>query len=296
MKLSFQKRKDMQGFGFISVWLIGSLVFFMLPLIQSFIYSFCDIRPDTGGMTGSFAGLEKYNYALNEDPNYRTYLIQVLKETLWKTPLIMLLSLFTAMLLSQKFRGRTFASAVFFLPVIIAAGPIYNIISGNMASTGNDGGGYSTMISADLLNDLMRYFDIYRISEQAALAAEAIANDIFGIIWKAGIQILMFLAAIQNIPASAREAAQIEGASGWDYFWKVLLPGVGPVFLACFIFTVIDSFTDTDNSVMCRILDMQMDWKYGEASAMAWIYFAIVLAAVGIISAIINKFVYYEVE
>lgn len=297
MKISFQKRKNLYGYGFVSVWFIGALIFFMIPLVQSFIYSFYELRLDTGGMTGSFVGLSKYNYALNEDPNYRSYLVSVLRSTLWKTPLIMVLSLFIAVLLCQKFKGRTAARAVFFLPVIIATGPVFNIISGNMASTGNGGADrFSTTLSVDLVAELMNFLGINSISKQVTVWLETAASDIFSVVWSAGIQILMFLAALQNIPASAKEAAQIEGATGWEYFWKITLPSINPMILACFIFTVIDSFTDPGNEVMGRIGDLQMDWKYGEASAMAWIYFAFVMAAVGIITAVINKFVYYEVE
>lgn len=297
MKISFQKRKNLYGYGFVSIWFIGALIFFMIPLVQSFIYSFYELRLDTGGMTGSFAGLSKYNYALNEDPNYRSYLVSVLRSTLWKTPLIMVFSLFIAVLLCQKFKGRTAARAVFFLPVIIATGPVFNIISGNMASTGNGGADrFSTMLSVDLVVELMNFLGINSISKQVTVWLETAASDIFSVVWSAGIQILMFLAALQNTPASAKEAAQIEGATEWEYFWKITLPSISPMILACFIFTVIDSFTDPSNEVMGRIGDLQMDWKYGEASAMAWIYFAIVMAAVGIITAVINKFVYYEVE
>lgn len=297
MKISFQKRKNLYGYGFVSIWFIGALIFFMIPLVQSFIYSFYELRLDTGGMTGSFAGLSKYNYALNEDPNYRSYLVSVLRSTLWKTPLIMVFSLFIAVLLCQKFKGRTAARAVFFLPVIIATGPVFNIISGNMTSTGNGGADrFPTMLSVDLVAELMNFLGINSISKQVTVWLETAASDIFSVVWSAGIQILMFLAALQNTPASAKEAAQIEGATEWEYFWKITLPSISPMILACFIFTVIDSFTDPSNEVMGRIGDLQMDWKYGEASAMAWIYFAIVMAAVGIITAVINKFVYYEVE
>lgn len=296
-KLGFEKRRSLYGCGFISVWFIGAVIFFIIPLVQSFIYSFYDIKPDVGGMKGEFVGLEKYNYALNEDANYRSYLFSVLKETLWKTPLIMIFSLFIAVVLNQKFRGRTFARAIFFLPAIIATGPVYSIISGNMASTGSSGSdSFSTMFSSDLFGKLMDFLGIYDISETVTKAVEAVENDVFGIVWNAGIQIIMFMAALQNIPSSSREAAIIEGATEWEYFWKITFPSVSPMILACFIFTVIDSFTDPKNSVMGRIGTMQTDWKYGEASAMAWIYFAIVLAAVGVVSLIINKFIYYEVE
>lgn len=297
IKLGFEKRRSLYGYGFIAVWFIGAIIFFMIPLIQSFIYSFYDIKPDAGGMTGEFVGLAKYNYALNEDTSYRGYLLSILKETLWKTPLIMIFSLFIAVVLNQKFRGRTFSRAIFFLPAIIATGPVYSIISGNMSSMGNSGSdNFSTMFSVDLFGEFMNFLGIYDISENVTKAVEVIENDLFGIVWNAGIQILMFMAALQNIPLSSREAAIIEGATEWEYFWKITFPSVSPMILVCFIFTVIDSFTDPENEVMGRIGTMQTDWKYGEASAMAWIYFAIVLAAVGVISLIINKFIYYEVE
>ncbi|MBQ8724988.1 MAG: sugar ABC transporter permease [Oscillospiraceae bacterium] len=297
MKMGYEKRKSMYGYGFIALWFVGALVFFMIPLVQSFLYSFQDIRPDTGGMIGGWVGLEKYNYALNVDPNYRQYLVSVLQTTLWKTPLILVFSLFVAVILNQKFKGRTFARAVFFLPVIIATGPVFNIINGNMASTGNsDASQFSTMFSTDLLGELMEFLGIYGISDSVQSTIETISDNIFGIVWNAGIQILMFLSALQNIPVSAKEAAQIEGATAWEYFWKITLPNVSPMILTCFIFTIIDSFTDPNNSVMGRISDLQMDWKYGEASAMAWIYFSIVLVAIGIVTLILNKFIYYEVD
>ncbi len=297
MKMGYEKRKSMYGYGFIALWFVGAVIFFMVPLVQSFLYSFQDIRPDTGGMVGGWVGMEKYNYALNVDPNYRQYLVSVLQATLWKTPLILVFSLFVAVILNQKFKGRTFARAVFFLPVIIATGPVFNIINGNMASTGNsDASQFSTMFSTDLLGELMEFLGIYGISDSVQTTIETISDNIFGIVWNAGIQILMFLSALQNIPVSAKEAAQIEGATAWEYFWKITLPNVSPMILTCFIFTIIDSFTDPNNAVMGRISDLQMDWKYGEASAMAWIYFSIVLVAIGIVTLIMNKFIYYEVE
>ena len=114
--------------------------------------------------------------------------------------------------------------------------------------------------------------------------------------WSSGIQILIFLAALQNIPVSAKEAAQVEGATAWEFFWKITLPYVSPMILACLIFTVIDSLTAPDNLVMGRVLDMRSEWQYGYASAMAWVYFSIVLAAVGLITLLMNRFIYYEVD
>ena len=64
--------------------------------------------------------------------------------------------------------------------------------------------------------------------------------------------------------------------------------------IANLIFTVIDTFTDSGNKVMMRIIAMQSDWKYGVAAAMVWSYFAVVMIIVGILFLIVNRYVYYE--
>ena len=196
----------------------------------------------------------------------------------------------------SEFKGRTFSRAVFFLPVIIATGPVYNIINGNLQSTGNsDASQFSTMFSTDLLGELMEFLGIYGISDSMQTTIEMVSDNIFGIVWNSGIQILILLCGTKHSGFTG-DKTQMEAPPRREYFWKITLPYVSPMILACFIFTIIDSFTDPNNVVMGRILDLQSDWQYGPASAMAWVYFAIVLAAVGIITAILNKFIYYEVD
>ena len=239
--------------------------------------------------------MDNYNYAFNVDPNYRQYLVKVLKDTAWKTPLILVFSLFVAVILNQKFKGRTFSRAVFFLPVIIATGPVYNIINGNLQSTGNsDASQFSTMFSTDLLGELMEFLGIYGISDSMQTTIEMVSDNIFGIVWNSGIQILIFLSALQTIPPSAKEAASIEGATAWEFFWKITFPYISPMILSNLVYTVIDAFVSTDNQVMEYVLKQSGNWEYGYAAALAWIYFAIVGACLGLICVIINRFVYYE--
>ena len=296
-KMPYEKRKAMYGYGFISLWMIGTLFFFLIPMIKSLWYSFNEVSIGTGKMVTEWVGLAKYKYVLNVDEHYTEYLKDMLLETLWKTPLVIIFSLFIAVILNQKFKGRTLARAIFFLPVIIAPGPVYKIINGDMSSTGNTGAAqFSTMFSTDLVGELLQFLGIYGLSDNMSTMISTIADNIFGIVWASGIQILIFLAALQNIPPSAKEAAQVEGATAWEYFWKITFPYVSPFILANLIFTVIDSFTSPTNTVMGRILAMKEDWKFGEASAMAWIYFLIVLAAIGLITLIVNKLIYYEVD
>lgn len=297
IKMPYEKRKSMYGYCFIGLWMIGTIWWFILPLIQSLIYSFKEVNPNEGGMQGPWVGLANYKYAFAEDPYYSQYLVDVLKDTALKTPLIIIFSLFVAVVLNQKFKGRGFARAVFFLPVIIATGPVYNIITGDMSTNGNsDASQFSTMFETDLVGELMEFIGIYGISEKLTSTIQSIISEIFNLVWNSGIQIIIFLAALQNVPPAAKEAAQMEGATSWEFFWKITFPYVSPMILANLIFTVIDSFTDTNNSVMTRLLERQSEWYYGQSAAMAWSYFIIVLVAVGIISAIVSKFVYYEVD
>ena len=296
-KIPYEKRKALYGYGFISLWLVGTVFFFLIPLIKSLWYSFNEVSIGTQKMVTEWVGLGKYKYVLNVDEHYTEYLKDMLVETLWKTPLVLIFSLFIAVILNQKFKGRTLARAIFFLPVIIATGPVYKIINGDMSSTGNTGAAqFSTMFSTDLVGELLQFLGIYGLSDNMSSMISTIADNIFGIVWSSGIQILIFLAALQNIPPSAKEAAQVEGATAWEYFWKITFPYVSPFILANLIFTVIDSFTSPTNTVMKRILAMKEDWKFGEASAMAWIYFLIVLGAIGLITVIVNKLIYYEVD
>lgn len=279
--------KKFRGFEFVLPWLIGTVVFFIIPLFTSLYYSFCNVRIDSEKTTYEFVGLQNYRYIFYTDEYYTDYLIDTLSETLWKTPLIIIFSLFVAVFLNQKFKGRTLARAVFFLPVIIASGPVYNIISGNIQNTSNEQ--FSTMFSTDLIGELMRFLGLYNISENTEKMILTISDNIFSIVWNSGIQILIFLSALQNIPQSARDSALIEGADGWDFFWRVTLPYVSPLFKVNLVFTVIDTFTSPSNPIMNRILLMQSEWNYGYASAMAWLYFGIVLLFIFFALALVRR-------
>ena len=294
-RLSYQRRKSLYGYCFISLWLIGTLLFFLIPLGKSIAYSFSKVSIKPGRIDMDWVGLDNYSYAINKDPQYTDLLEETLIETLWKTPLILIFSLFIAVVLNQKFRGRALARAVFFLPVIIATGPVYEIISGDIKSTGNTGAAqFSTMFRTDLVGDLMRDLGFYGMSERMTSFITTVADNVFGIVWSSGIQILLFLAALQTIPPSAKEAATMEGATAWEYFWKITFPYVGPYILANLIFTVIDSFTNPMNDVMGRISAMRSQFDFGEAASMAWIYFVIVLAAIGVVTGMVRKYIYYE--
>ncbi len=302
LNLSYERKKGLYGYGFIALWFIGALMFFIVPLIQSFYYSFHTVKPEegyleikplvSGGKTDIFLN---YKDAFLKDPNFSQYLVEVLKDMALNLPVIVVFSLFVAIVINQKFRGRTFARAVFFLPVIIATGPVYAIITGDLETGGNnEAAQFSTMFEADMVDQLLEFIGIYGFGSTFTEMLTEITSDILNLVWKCGIQIIIFLSALQGIPSSAKEAAAIEGATAWEFFWKITLPYISSMILVNIVYTVIDAFIDPTNKVMERLLSVQTEWKYGYSAAMAWSYFGIILVALGIIFWIMNKLVWYD--
>lgn len=293
--LSYEKKKGLYGYGFIVLWFVGALMFFIVPIIQSVYFSFCDVRPETGGLVTNWAGLKNFRYIFTIDQNFRQYVIESFGNTALKLPVVVIFSLFSAIIINQEFRGRTFARAVFFLPVIIATGPVYAIITGDLDNSGNSGAEqFSTMFETDMVDQLLEFLGIYGFGDTFTELLTDLTSDILNLVWNCGVQIIIFLAALQGIPSSAKEVGAIEGATGWEFFWKVTLPYVSPMILVNIVYTVIDTFKDPTSQVMERILQVQSEWRYGLSAAMAWSYFGVILIALGIIFFVVNKLVFYE--
>lgn len=161
------------------------------------------------------------------DPTFRQYLVSALKDMALNLPIIVVFSMFVAIIINQKFRGRGFARAAFFLPVIIATGPVYAIITGDLNTNGNNSAEqFSTMFEADMVDQLLEFVGIYGFGTKFTEMLTTVTSDILNLVWKCGIQIIIFLSALQGIPISAKEAAAIEGATAWEFFWKITLPYV----------------------------------------------------------------------
>ena len=305
-KIPYEKKKGLYGYGFIALWFIGTLWLFIIPVLTSLWYSLCDTQllakadalekgMTSAGIYTEFNGFKNFVNAFTVDTEFLPKLGSSLGEILPNTLVIMIFSLFIAVILNQKFRGRTLARAIFFLPVLIATGPVISVINGDMTSQGiSDASQFSTLFKTDLVTELMEFIGIYNLNQTFTDVIKNITSDVLNLVWNSGIQILIFLSALQTIPPSAKEAASIEGATAWEFFWKITFPYISPMILSNLVYTVIDAFVSTDNQVMEYVLKQSGNWEYGYAAALAWIYFAIVGACLGIICVIINRFVYYE--
>ena len=279
-RMSYEKIKARYGYVFISLWLVGFLLLFLLPFITSIVYSFNELQIETAKLIMQFVGWDNYQRAFLEDADFLPAFTGTLSATVVQTPVTVLFSLFVSILLNQKFRGRGLARAIFFLPVIIMSGPVIGVMNYDVF--------FSTLVSGDRASAMLEITSTQEILQSLgvnALIADYIVNitnQLFNLSWSSGIQILIFIAGLQAIPHTYYEVAQIEGATGWEIFWKVTLPSIGPMILVNVIYTMYDcllSGGDMFNKIQGHI--SQLEFAYASAlSIMCFITWSVLIAVV----------------
>lgn len=308
-RISYERKKKLYGYAFIALWFVGTIYMFIIPLVTSVQYSLSkttlvaeDRLADYPQMSGpgiycEWNNFQNYIDIFTNDQDYVPNLIESISAMPGDTFMILVFSLFIALLLNQNFKGRGLARAIFFIPVLVATGPVLSVINGDMAAQGvGDASQFSSLFEVNMVDEFLEFMGFANISQSVADQLSEVASNLFNLIWRCGIQTIIFLSALQQIPTSAKEAAQMEGATGWEFFWKITFPTISPMILANLIYTVIDCFVDSTNPVMQEVLAKNTNWQYGLSTSMAWTYFAIVGVALAIISAIVSKFVFYQVD
>lgn len=299
MKLTLIGKEALAGLLFIIPFLIGFFGSFLPFIVESVKFSLSNMEVTSSGYALTPAlknGFEHYIRLLTIDPEFNQMLLRSLGETVLKVPLVIIFSFFSANLLNQEFKGRAIARSIFFFPVILTSGVILGLENSDLlVRTLSDTGtsAEDTQALLNVSNLLINYTDL-PVSIINYLTSAI--DGIYDIIIASGVQILIFLAALQSISPSLYEASSIEGATAWESFWKITFPMISPIILVNSIYTIIDTFTSETNEVMNKIKStIFSDVKYGLGSAMAWIYFvgiAIILLIVGLY--ISRKVFYYD--
>ncbi len=283
------------GWLFISPFIFGVCMFFIIPLFKSFWYSLTDVQFVLGGTITKWNDFGNYVEAFRGDVDFLPMLGTSLGNILWQVPVIIIFSMFIALILNQKFRGRVFARAVFFLPVIVTSGIIISIINNDYyAGQVEQGGQTASMFSVGSIQTILMNSGF---SDELINLFVTIADNIFNITWKSGVQILLFLAGLQSVPGQLYEAAKVEGATGWETFWKITFPMITPQIIINVTYSVVDSFTDYENEVMQYVYDLGFfQMRYGYSSAVAWIFFICIIAILGVVNFALNKIAFYQVD
>lgn len=301
---SLDVRKARAGWIFVLPFVLSFIIIYLPIVIDSIKYSFNKIKiGQGGGYTLEFVGWENYQEALFVDPSFVQRLTSGIQQLIFDIPAIVIFSLFIAVLLNQKMVGRAAFRAIFFIPVIISTGIIDKIDQANtmldyMDTTEggiNDGSGQNTTNEILSAVDIERLFENMKVGTELVEYVVSMVNNIYNIINRSGVQMLIFLAGLQSISPAIYESCDIDGATAWETFWKITFPMISPMILVNAIYTVIDSFTSQSNTVMSYISDTY-DKAGGNvlSSAMAWIYFLIVLLIIGLVSALLSGYVFYQ--
>lgn len=297
-KMSLIQKRAVTGLLFITPWLIGFLWFYLKGFIQAVRFSLSDMQMlETGGYQLNFTGLANFRYALFQDANYNQTLVSSIGNMLIDVPLIIFFSLFIAIILNSKFRGRTIFRAILFLPIILNSGAIsasialaQQAVSGGVAAVSSEAAAASGVNIEYLLSMLTD------LGFPAALADYLIAavGRIFDIVQASGVQIIIFIAALQSVPGALYEVSQIEGATAYETFWKVTFPMVSPLIVTNVVYTIVDAFIKSE--VVQEAYEMAFtNYNWGVSVAMSLMSSLVVcLVLVVIVKLISSKVFYYN--
>ena len=288
--MGIEHRRAWAGRLFVLPFTLGFLMFFLFPAAQSFRFSFSDVKLDVGGFDVAFTGMQNFRYLFTEDPDYAQNLVAALHQIIVQVPAVLIAALFFAILLNQKFLGRTAVRAIFFLPVIIASGVVMGIINSDSFATSlvstSDGIREEVSVNAFGLQELLISIGLdAKIVEYFV----TVSGSLYDLMWRTGIQMIIFLAALQSISPTLYEASAVEGASAWENFWMITIPMISPMILVNLVYTVVDAFTDGMNPVMTMVTDSTKIQQYDLAAAMSWLYFAIIGIVLAILLAIFRR-------
>ena len=263
-KVSGASRKSQEstfaGYFFSASWIIGFLIFVVIPLGFSLYWSFTNYRIASGEPV-QWIGLKNYVTLLTQDSNFRASLVNTLYLTVLGLPLQIAFALFLAVLLNQKLRGEKIFRMAFYLPVILGFNTAVLLCWRLMLNTGT--GIINQMLRAFsafppfnyLLRSLIYVQEIIssfflginngnfnlmtKVLEAGFPAANRVPlwvqsplwtkmSVVLLIIWGCGTMMLVFLAGLNNIPKELLEAAEVDGANSFQRFWKITLPMISP--------------------------------------------------------------------
>lgn len=254
-------REWAQGYFSILPWLIGIGIFFVYSMIRSLQFAFNTVIL-SGGVQ-----LEPLNYTFEnfanvfaKETSLPILIGEYLTNMVLRLPIIVSFALIIAMLLNSRIRFRLGFRMIFFLPVIIATGPV-------MAKLTGQGAGSIPLISQETLATFLSIFPDY-----IANPVRDLFSSLIMILWNSGIQILVFLSGLQKVPFTLYEAAKIDGANGWETFWKITIPTMKPMILLNAVYTVVTQSASGSIVNLISSTVTEVGKGYSHSAAIAWIY------------------------
>ena len=273
---SFPKRQDKCGYLFMLPWIVGFIIFTMIPFVMTIYLSFTEVKQDIRGFNISFVGISNYKQAFFVNTDFTPALVSFLGMIIPYTLVIVIMAFILAMMLNSIVRGKSLFRTIYFLPVVVLSGPVmYQLMNLEPEVEGQ-------------VNQLYHSFLIRMIECYSPMAADAMVSlfdNLSIILWFAGIPIVLFINGLQKINPSLYEAAKIDSATNWQILWKITMPIIRPTALIVTVFTIVQlGAMDTINPVLVMIKERTANTSggFGYAATISWIYSLIVLVIIGL--------------
>ena len=298
-KGSLDARRARAGYLFTLPFILGIVLVYIPILLDSIWFSFNKEIPDVnnpGQFTLQFVGWDYYKAAF-DTPAFTEKLLEGVQQLVFEVPAIIIFALFIAVVLNQKMLGRAAFRAIFFVPVIISTGFMETLLN-NTSLVDQMEGGVNTGDNQNTGSEIISALDVEKLFGEMKVGTElvayvvAIVNNVYQYINYSGVQMLIFLAGLQSISPSIYEASQIEGATGWETFWKITFPMISPMILVNAIYSAINAFTRTTNPAMRYISGIGVDESLKAATS--WIYFSVVMLIIAAVAGILSTFIFYQ--
>lgn len=277
-----EKRRSYEGLLFFAPYAVGFAAFFAYPLVTSirYVFSTMPFRGMLKEMT--FAGWDNFYHIFTEDIHFPDYFLRTIQDTLLHTPFIVIFSMIIAIIINKRILFRSLFRSIFFLPFLLGTGFVMQLLLG----IGSNPGETSFFRGLTLAPSLQ-----HMLGDLLSGTIGGVLRELVVMLWRMGLQTLLFLSALQGISSSLYESAKVDGATEWEMFWKITLPMLSPMVLVCIVYTIVDSFTDITNPMLAYILDLstrQMLYTY--TTTMAWVYMLFVLTLLIVVMTLFNAF------
>ncbi len=276
-------RENIKGYTFILPFIIGTILFFAFPIIRSLMISFAKIT-EVSTFTLEFVGFKNYKDLFFTDTQFIPYFLNSAKEILINSPLIIIFSMGIGILVNGKIAGRGFFRSVYFLPVVLGSG----FIMQQLMKVNINQQAMQTAIEVLLPQNIQ----IYLGANGNQFVVEFLSR-VSLVLWSSGVQIVIYLAALQGVSKSLYEAAKVDGASEWEMFWKITLPMTVPIISLIAVFTIISLSVDFNTPIVNYINWLSFKGsiiKFEYASSVSWFYSLFVGILIVIVTIVLRPF------
>lgn len=288
------RKANILGYCLMAPWIFGFVLMFLIPMVISFYYSFTDYNLLS---KPNFIGLANYTRMFTADPDFWQSIKVTFSYVLILVPLRLVFALMVAMLLNCKRKGNTGYRTFYYLPSIIGGSIAVSIVWKQLFGNGGVIMSLLSLVGINQKNSLIG-------NPNTALYVLILMG-----VWQFGSSMLIFLAALKQVPSSIYESAMIDGASGWKKFIKITLPMISPTIFFNLILQIINgfrAFTESYiitnggplDSTLFYVLNLYRRafsyFEMGYSSAMAWVLVLIIAVLAGIIFRTQKRWVYYE--